>query len=311
MTIDMDALGATCRRLTPAPGHEKLVAAAREASGLDFRLAHVDAGWFRLGGLMDANGNRIADDLEDWVDAETGGDMTALFERYADAGYRFTRHAGWRIYLTAPTGPGPLDFVQVEVDQVQEMLCRPLFEGDHIPDTVEELAALPAWPEAVPLAPAAYVARRHTAFGAMPELMDDHKGDPRFKRFVSEWSASSAGKDGHFCDHWVLRVVPFRTEDGEHLLEARPVPSYKPAFPDLKDAREHAAHYDPVAMVRQVDAEAGYPMAWYFLQVTNHFIHFHCMADLRDACAASGPAPLPPTDFRLVEGWVDTPYTFK
>ncbi|HSV28003.1 MAG TPA: hypothetical protein VLL76_00550, partial [Candidatus Omnitrophota bacterium] len=116
--IDTDEIAVACRDLAPTPDHGELVRAARAATGLDLKLAYVDDGWFRLGGVVDGSGKRLADEIEDWVVAETGGDMTELFSRYSDANLRFIRFAGRRIYLTAATGPDPLDFVQIEIDRV-------------------------------------------------------------------------------------------------------------------------------------------------------------------------------------------------
>lgn len=310
--LDTDEIAVVCRDLAPTGDHAELVRAARAATGLDLRLGYVDEGWYRLGGVVDASGKRVAVDIADWAVAETGGDMTALYARHADAGLRFTRFWGHRLYLTAATGPNPLDFVQIEIDQVQEMLCRPLFEGDSIPDTVDELENLPPCPQAVPLAPAAYVYRRATTFSSMPELVAEHTGDLRLKRFVDDWAASSAARSGHFCDKWVLRVVPYRNTDGEHVLEAKPLTAIKVPEPDLQQAREHAVDYHPARDMEQMDRDAGFPMAWYFLQIARHFAHYRCIVDVRDDFAAGRPgvSPLPDRDARILESWVADPYNF-
>lgn len=308
--ISADVLGAVCGALAPTPDHHELVTAARSATGLDLRIVYVDEGWYRLGGLTDTRGKRIADDLEAWVMEQASGDMTVLFDQYGDAGYRFTRHAGRRIYLTAPVGPRPLDFVQIEIDEMQEMLCRPLFEDDHIPDTVDELTSLPPWPQAVALTPATYTYRRATTFAAMPELVSEHKGDPRLKRFVREWTGSSAGAHGRFCDHWVLRVVPYKNSDGEHVLEAKPMTALDIRLPDLQVARTHSVDYRPARDVRDIDQRAGYPMAWYFLQVARHYAHYRCVVDVRDDFKRSPDMPLPAVDGAIVDQWIDDPYNF-
>lgn len=303
-----EILAAVCSALEPSPDHGELLVAARSATGLDLKIVHVDEGWFRLGGLTDSSGRRIAADLEDWVMAQTSGDMSALFDKYGDAGYRFTRHAGRRIYLNAQVGAGPLDFVQVEIDEMQEMLCRPLFEDDHIPEYLDELTTLPPWPQAVPLTKATYIYRRATTFAAMPELVSERKGDPRLKRFVREWSDSSAGKHGRFSDHWVLRVVPYKNSDGEHVLEAKPMTSLAIRFPDLQTARESAVDYRPARETHDIDTQAGYPMAWYFLQVARHYAHYRCIVDVRDDLKREGG--MPEADARIIDQWIDDPYNF-
>jgi hypothetical protein len=310
--IDIDGIAVACRDLVPTADHAELVKAASAATGLDFKLAYVDDGWFRMGGVVDGHGRRLSDDIEDWVLGETGGDMVELFNRYADAGLRFTRVTGRRLYLTVATGPAPLDFLQVEIDQVQEMLCRPVFDGDTIPDTVEQLAVLPPWKDATPLGQAHYVYRRVTRFTDMPELVAEHTGDLRLKRFIEEWSASSAGAASHFSEHWVLRVVPYRNSDGEHVLEAVPLSAAAVSVPDLADAREHDVDYNPARVLAAVDRDAGYRMAWYFLQIARHFAPYRVVVDARDGFNAckGGVAALPDKDAAILDRWVAEPYNF-
>ncbi len=312
LTIDTDRLAAACRELAPTPSHASLLKAARQISDLELKLACVDTDWYRLGGVVDARGHKLADDLEDWVAAEAGGDVAALFTRYGDAGLRFTRHTGRRVYLTAALGPDPLDFVQIEVDEVQEKICRPLFEADSIPDTVTELESLPPIPDAVPLTKPAYVFRRATHVGAMPDLVSEQKGDPRLRRFAAEWAASSAGSSAHFCERWALRVTPYRNSDGEHVLEGKPVTSLKVDLPDLQTAREHAVDYRPARSMLAVDRAAGFPMAWYFLQVARHYAHYRCIVDVRDDFRKDGAGipSLAVADARVVDRWIDDPYNF-
>lgn len=311
VSFDQDALATACAALTPNDDHEHLARVIRQITGLPLKVVLVDDGWFRLGGLVDGQGARVAEDLEGWVAEQSGGDLLALFNSHAEAGYQVTRLTGRRVYLTASVGTGPLDFIQFEVDEVQEVLAGPLFDGEHIPDTLDELMdRLPQGGKA--LGEPRYLFRRVTDFSVMTDLVADHKGDPRIRRFTQEWAASSAQRIGHFCDRFALMVQPYRNEDGEHVLEARPLPNFLVALPDLQESREHQVDYHPARQVQEVDELAGFPMAWYFLQVTQHYAHYRSIADvLADFRAMpAGTLGLPAHDRKLVEGWVSDPYTF-
>lgn len=313
-TSHHEALEQACADLPPSTDHIGLAGMMRSATGLDLDVAFVDGGWFRQAGLVDGLGHRVADDIDEWVIEETGGDMVELFNRYADADYYITRVNGRRVYLTAPTGPRPLDFVQVEVDEVQEVRGCRLFHSDDIPDSVADLLDCDPGRNATPLGSARYLFRRLTDFGVMKDLVSEHRGDPRLRRFAEEWKASSAGKEAPLCRRWALQVRPYRDPDGEHLLEAKPLPSFPVLhpLPNLQEPREHAVDYHPSRLVQDVDRHAGFPMAWYFLQLVRHYAPYRCMVDLERDFRSPPPGipPLAPEDRQLVELWVDNPYNF-
>ena len=51
-----------------------------------FRHALARGGWYRLGGVINAQGERISDNLEKWVEDaldERDGDLQQLFDDYA------------------------------------------------------------------------------------------------------------------------------------------------------------------------------------------------------------------------------------
>ena len=76
------AIAERCVRLPVSIGSSGL---ARELSGisaeLNFRDVLTRGGWYRLGGVVDRAGQRIADDLARWGEAElmaVGDDLHAL-----------------------------------------------------------------------------------------------------------------------------------------------------------------------------------------------------------------------------------------
>ena len=112
------------------------------APELTFRQVLSRGGWYRLGGVIDADGAHVADNLEAWAERELsahGDDMAALCDEYLDRGLHATRLTGRTHYFVAATGPGATDFVQLEIEELQETICHPLFSDDHLPTGVEEL----------------------------------------------------------------------------------------------------------------------------------------------------------------------------
>ena len=137
------AVAERCVRLPVSIGSSGL---ARELSGisadLDFRDVLTRGGWYRLGGVVDRAGQRIADDLARWGEAElmaVGDDLHTLCEKHAGSGLRATRLVGRTHYLVAASGPQATDFLQVEVEELQEIVSHELFAGE-APGNLEELA---------------------------------------------------------------------------------------------------------------------------------------------------------------------------
>lgn len=314
LAVNEAALHLVCSRVTVEAGTEALAGAVSDALGVPARLSLIDGNWYRPGSLIDKDGRRIADDLEGWALEQSGGDPAALHARFRDAEYCTTQIVGRTFYLTAPLGPAPMDFIQVAIEEVQEIESGPLFPDDAVPDILDDLVARKTLPETRrPLSAARYNLRHVRNF---PELLDgltcEHRGDPRFKRFLAEWGQSSASRSGHFCDRWILSIKPYKSEDGEHLLEARPVPVTAVAFPDLAQQRITAVDYDPATAARAIDAQAGYRMAWYFLAVACHYAPYRCVADICDHLRdhAESGAGLTDADMQLMDNWVADPYNF-
>ena len=116
---------------------------------------------------MTPGGERIADELEAWAEtglADCDGDMDAFIERHGGAGLLATRHSGRTHYFVAPYGPGPADFLQLEIEELHEVLDRRLLSGDDPPADLQELIdpLHPATLEAHPVAPPHYRFRRLT-----------------------------------------------------------------------------------------------------------------------------------------------------
>ena len=116
----------------PRPHHSALLAALAELlPNCEFDCALTRGGWYRPGGLIGPEGRRVADDLESWAEqqlTDCGGDLAECVERHAGADLLATRYVGRSHYFVAAYGAGAAEFLQLEVEGLQEVFDRRLFD---------------------------------------------------------------------------------------------------------------------------------------------------------------------------------------
>ncbi|HEX8989843.1 MAG TPA: hypothetical protein VF816_17930 [Rhodocyclaceae bacterium] len=309
-----DALAELCVRVPVAAGpaalaHE-IAAAAPEVS---FRQVLERGGWYRLGGVVDAAGERIAGDIEGWAQealAGHGDDIHSFAEECAERGLRATRLTGKTHYWIAQTGGGAADFVQVEIEELQEMVGQPLCDGDDLPSSLEELidgqgaAARPT-----PLGMPFYALRRVTDMADFLARLRAQKPEPQpVHRFLSAWEASRAGVGAEFSNHWVLAVREHLDRYRQPILAATPVAAIvgsPPRFEIPFGARGLALSES----LQRFDRQAGYPMAWFFHMLTTKAVP-HAVAGMVVEDMQSGFAYLPERDVQVVKDWLHRPFGF-
>ncbi len=310
------AVAERCVRLPVSIGASGL---ARELSGisadLDFRDVLTRGGWYRLGGVVDRAGQRIADDLARWGEAElstVGDDLHALCEKHAGSGLRATRLVGRTHYLVAAKGPLATDFVQVEVEELQEIVSHELFAGDE-PGSLEEVfeprdtLTDPAWGQPVGLP--FYSLRRVTDVSAFLKRMAGQKTEPQaVHRFFDAWQASSAGNATHFCNHWVLAVREYLDRYRQPILQATPVAAVNgqpPKFTSTYGAKGLALN----DALQRFDRQAGYPLAWFFHTLTTKTVPM-AVAHAVIEDVQGGFCYLPERDVKVLKDWMHRPYAF-
>ena len=309
-----DAIAELCTRVPvsagPAALAHELAAAAPE---LSFRQVLERGGWYRLGGVVNAAGGRIAGDIERWAETELaarGDDLHALAEHCAEHGLRATRLTGKTHYWIAQTGSGAADFVQAEIEELQEMAGPPMCDGDEPPSSLEELidgrTGVPAKP--APLGVPFYALRRVTGMAEFLGRMRAQKLEPQpVHRFLSAWEFCSAGH-GQFSNHWVLAVREHLDRYRQPILSATPVAAIvgsPPRFESAFGARGLALS----EALQRFDRQAGYPMAWFFHMLTTKAVP-HAVASLVVEDMQSGFAYLPERDLQAVKDWLHRPYGF-
>lgn len=287
------------------------------APQLAFRQTLARGGWYRLGGVVDAGGAHVADDLEIWAERELaahGDDLGALCDAHADSGLRATRLTGRTHYFVAASGAAAADFVQLEIEELQEIVCHSLFEGDHLPSSIEELidprgTTSAGGSDARPLGAPFLTLRRLTPITGFLARMRAQKPEPQaIHRFVADWEASSAGAATQFSSHWVLAVREHLDRYRQALLQATPVAALNGTLPKFAAAFgiQGLALHD--ALVRY-DKAAGYPMAWFFHMLTTKGAP-HALASTVIDDMQTGFHYLPERDAAVVKAWLYRPYGF-
>lgn len=311
------AVAALCAQLPVSVGSSGL---ARELSALAPELVFRDVltrgGWYRLGGVVDAAGCRVADDLSRWAEAEMarcGDDLGALHDAYAASGFRATRRVGRTHYLVAVTGPQTADFVQVEIEELQEVVSHPLFVGDE-PGSLEELfefqglsgEAAQASPE-LPIGLPFYRLRRITEVAKLLERIAAQKPEPQnIHRFCAAWQASSAGNATHFSNHWVLAVREYLDRYRQTIVQATPIAALNglpPKFSGAYGAKGLALN----EALQRFDRQAGYPMAWFFHLLTTRSVP-QAVAQAVIDDVQDGFSYLPERDVNVLKNWLYRPF---
>ena len=309
-----ETLADSIEKIAPRPHHSALLDVAnRIRPGCNFEFVLSRGGWYRTGGVITAEGSPIAESVETWARAELadcGGDMGELLDRHADSGLRVTRHTGRTHFFVATYGPAPADFLQLEVEELQEVLDRKLIDPNKLPDDMQELIdpVLPALLEAQPVAAPRYRFRRLLDMRqTLARLPSPYGQTSPMTRFLLEWSHSSAAVRGHFSDHWIVALREHQDRYRNTVLSASLVSRHARELKSFHWDME-CAGVEMGAQLHAFDRAAGYLSAWYFHLVSGAItppkIAYAVLNDLE-----AGFCYLPDSEVALLQSWVDAPYS--
>ena len=304
-------LAALCRDTDVVQGLDALLQGLRRIyPDLEFEHVATRGGWHRLGGVVDADYRRVSSNIAQWVHEVSNGDVDELLAACLDQGYFATRLSGRTHYFNAPTGDAAEDFVQLEIEELQEVLDRPLMDPDWFPDSIEEFLDPIDYPrlEPEPIGSAFYLYRRITP---IDQLLHQPARETRLlsniRHFMDDWRQSSAGQQERFCDHWILALREYIDSDGQTNINAKPVSVFNGQSPALPDAASlsgsglaHAVH--------DYDRHLGYPFSWFFMMLSSQSGNFQ-LADavLRDLAGAYDY--LAARDLKVLRAWEEQPYS--
>lgn len=314
---DLDqAVRAMCARVPVSAGASGL---ARElaliAPQLIFRDVLTRGGWYRLGGVVDDLGTPLSNDLARWMEDELAAhddDLGNLVDAYAESGLKATRIIGKTHYLVASTGRMAADYVQIEIEELQEVIGHELFSGE-VPGSLEELIDPPRdrieKSVATPLGIPYFSLRRITDVAEFLKRMAAQRPEPQtVNRFFEAWQSSSAAYATLFSNHWVVAVREYLDRYRQSILQATPVAAVNglpPKFESAYGARGLALH----EALQRFDRQAGYPMAWFFHMLTTKTVP-HAVASVVIEDVQSGFNYLPERDVKVVRDWLHRPYGF-
>jgi hypothetical protein len=311
-----------CVRVPAAAGPGAIVQElARElaptAPQLSFREVLTRGGWYRLGGVVDRSGTHVADDLEKWAETELAArddDLGVLCDDYAGSGLKATRLSGRTHYLVATFGPAATDFIQLEIEELQEMTCHELFDAGSAPSSIEELidprrAAGSSASRNVPLGLPFLALRRLTPVADLLARMRTQKPEPQpIHRFIEAWESSSAGAATCFSNHWVLGVREHLDRFRQTIVNATPVAAVNGA-PQRFDGAFGVQGLSLYNALSRYDKAVGYPMAWFFNMIASRSVpHALSRAVIDDT--QEGFHYLPDRDAEVVKAWLYRPYGF-
>ena len=305
------AIVETCAKTPVNSGPGGLVKALGNAlPDWKFRHALGRGGWYRLGGIVDATGQRVSDSLESWIENavdERDGDIAQLIDDFASQQLYATRLVGQTHYLVASAGENCDDFLQLEIEDLQEMRVHQLFANE--PTTLEELVDPRGGKDSpIPIGLPFYAFRRIHHIGNFLKRMLAQKPEPAsIHRMLEDWSKSSASNSSTYSNHWVIATREHLDRYHQSVFRAQPIATRAGAAPDF-DATIGTSGLHLNDALTHFDRESGYPMAWYFHMLTTKAVpHWVAQTVVEDALA--GFAYLPQRDVDVVRSWLHRPYS--
>ena len=305
------AIVETCSKVAVSSGPGALVKALTLAlPEWKFHHAMSRGGWYRLGGIVDADGAKISGNLEKWVEDaldERDGDFARLNDDFIGKKLFATRLVGQTHYLVAAEDDSAAGFLQLEIEDLQEMRVHQLFTND--PGTLEELVDPRAGNVVpVPVALPFYAFRRIQHVGAFLKRMLAQKPEPAsIHRMIEDWSKSSASYTSAFSNHWVIATREHLDRYHQPVFRAQPIATLAGEAPDF-EAAEGSNGLKLNDALTHFDRAAGYPMAWYFHMLTSKAVpHWVAQSVVEDSL--SGFAYLPQRDAEVVRSWLHRPYS--
>lgn len=287
---------------------------AQQYPDLSFTHVLTRGGWHRSGGILDNKGKRISDNLREWVETKSNGDMNKLLAQYADSGYIATSLIGQTHYLVAQTGETAQEFVQLEVEELQEVVDRVMFNhelmADDIEDIIEPVDVEKLFPE--PIGMPCYMFRRITAINdfmqsMVARLAERGKTNIPALRFMQDWDRGSSKDAGSFCEYWVLALQQYTDAWGETITSVKPVSTFAKDLNLIKLNGEHRGA-GLANLIHNFDHSIGYPMAWYFFMLSHSEVPYQ-LAEAIHKDLMGAYDYLPAKDLKVLNDWSEKPYS--
>lgn len=304
---------ACCKKLIPGQNDDVLQAKLQSlVPDFPVHLALTGDEWYRLGGVVDMDGKRIANDLIEWVERtylECGQNLHTLIEYTLEQKLIATKQTGKTLYFVVQTGAKAEDFTLIEIDKTHEVSDRMLVNELSPPEDLEEFIdpLQPYCIESFCFGHSRYTYRRKTDVKLFMEVINErHVGEHPVQRFMDDWNRSSAGQNFSMSEDWIIRPYRHTGRFGEQIVNVEIVNTHKHNLPHLEDfAGKKGSALSSV--LHRFDRQAGYAFAWYFYMLKGKLVSTHSAESVyRDI---SGDfAYLPERDEAVLRDWIAAPY---
>ncbi len=312
--LDGQQLAKICRHTLPDLDDDALLSKLQELNpAYPIRLAKTAEEWYRLGGIVDMAGNRIANDLVEWTERtfiECGKNLQTLIDHAREKKLIATRQTGNTLHFVIQTGRKAEQFIQIDIDKIHEMSDRLLVDEHNPPEDLEEFID-PLEPECIEtfcIGAARYSYRRKTDVAIfMDEINKYHIEEHPVHRFMEDWNRSSALQKAILSDDWIVRPFRHTGRFGEQIINVEIINTQQKNMPQLENisGKKGVSLHN---LLTRFDRQAGYPFAWFFYMVKGKLVSTHSgIAAFKDI---SGDfSYLPERDVAVLKDWINTPYS--
>lgn len=311
--LDGQQLAKICKQTLPDQDDELLLAKLQSLNpDYPVRLAKTDEEWYRLGGVVDMKGNRIANDLIEWTERTyigCGKNLQTLIDHARAQQLIATSQTGTTLHFVMRTGSKAEQFIQIDIDKIHEKSDRLLVSDHNPPEDLEEFIdpLNPDYLEAFSIGAARYSYRRKTDVAVfMDEINKHHIDEHPVQRFMDDWNRSSARQKAVLSDDWIVRPYRHTGRFGEQIINVELINTQQKNMPQLDDinGKKGVSLHN---LLTRFDRQAGYSFAWFFYMVKGKLVSPQSgVAVFKDV---SGDfSYLPERDVAILKDWVNTPY---
>lgn len=313
MTLSGQDIADCCKKIIPGQNDDlllqKLQALVPEYL---LHLALTGEDWYRLGGVVDMQGNRIANDLIEWVERtylECGQDLQVLIEHALQQQLIATKQTGKTLYFVLQTGDRAEQFILIEIDKTHEMSDRMLVDERNTPEDLEEFIdpLQPLCIESFCFGHSRYHYRRKTDVALFMDVINErHVGEHPVQRFMDDWNRSSAGQKHRMSQDWIIRPYRHTGRFGEQIVNVELINTHHSQMLHLEEfsGKKGSALSN---VLNRFDRQAGYPFAWFFYMLKGKLVSTHCAESVYKDLAADF-AYLPKRDEAVLRDWIASPY---
>ncbi|MGD0959076.1 MAG: hypothetical protein ABSB19_04640 [Methylomonas sp.] len=307
------AITECCKKIIPGQTDDVLLQKL-QALTPDYPIYHAYTGdeWYKLGGVVDMNGKRIANDIIEWVERtflECGQNLQTLIDYTLEQKLIASKQTGKTLFFVVQTGSRAEDFTLIEIDKTHEVTDRMMVDENNPPEDLEEFIdpLQPCCIESFGLGHSRYTYRRKTDVKIFMEVINEHHPvEHPVQRFIDDWNRSSAGQKFRMSKDWIIKPYRHIGRFGEQIVNVELINTHITNLPHLEDfAGKKGASLSNI--LTRFDRHAGYPFAWFFYMVKGKLVSTHSAESVyRDL--SNDFAYLPERDEAVLRDWIAQPY---